>query len=154
MIARGRTTPAKRSRSAPRGGRPGALGLFAIPVFLAIYLAATIAWRVPWWQAALYLCVSLVCFAVYAIDKWAAGAGRPRVSERMLLVLGLAGGWPGALAAQQLVRHKSRKRPFAIAFWATVVANVLLFVGLNMPLGTGGGSALAAAASYLADPSP
>ncbi len=135
-----------------RGGPPGTRGLFAIPVFLAIYLAATIAWRAPWWQGALYLCASLVCFAVYAIDKWAAVAGRARVPERTLLVLGLAGGWPGALAAQQLIRHKSRKRPFAVAFWVTVVANTLLFVVLNMPLGGGAGSVLAAAASYLADP--
>jgi uncharacterized membrane protein YsdA (DUF1294 family) len=36
----------------------------------------------------------------------------------------LVGGWPGALLAQGLLRHKSKKASFQVAFWMTVVANV------------------------------
>jgi hypothetical protein len=33
------------------------------------------------------------------------------------------GGWPGALVAQETLRHKSKKASFRIVFWATVLIN-------------------------------
>lgn len=75
-----------------------------------------------------------MCFVVYAIDKSAAVAGRWRVSERTLILLGLAGGWLGAIVAQQLLRHKSGKASFRSAFWGSVLLNVLAFIALNAPL--------------------
>ncbi len=45
-----------------------------------------------------------------------------------LLLISLAGGWPGALLAQQLMRHKTSKRSFINAFWITVLFNVGAFV--------------------------
>jgi uncharacterized membrane protein YsdA (DUF1294 family) len=45
--------------------------------------------------------ISIVYFGAYAADKSAAISGGGRISERDLLVLGLAGGWPGAIVAQQ-----------------------------------------------------
>ena len=44
--------------------------------------------------------------------------------EQSLHLLALAGGWPGAWAAQGLLRHKSRKASFRVPFWFTVVANI------------------------------
>jgi len=70
-----------------------------------------------------YGMLSMVCFAAYAMDKAAARHGRARVRERTLHMLGLAGGWPGAIAAQSILRHKSRKRAFRQIFWLTVVLN-------------------------------
>ena len=67
---------------------------------------------------------SVVCFLAYAFDKSAATAGRWRTPERTLLLLGLAGGWPGGLVAQHLLRHKTAKPSFRAAFWATVALNV------------------------------
>jgi uncharacterized membrane protein YsdA (DUF1294 family) len=46
----------------------------------------------------------------------------------------LACGWPGALLAQQLLRHKSSKQAFVAVFWATVIANVVGFVALHTSL--------------------
>ena len=83
------------------------------------------------WIAGAYLGMSLLTFSVYAIDKAAARAGGWRTSEATLHCLALACGWPGALLAQQWLRHKSAKRPFRSVFWITVALNlaglVLLF---------------------------
>ena len=38
-------------------------------------------------------------------------------------LLALIGGWPGALVAQQVFRHKSRKVVFQFALWTTVALN-------------------------------
>ena len=52
------------------------------------------------------MAMSLATFIVYFGDKRAARLGRARVSEATLHGLALACGWPGALLAQQLLRHK------------------------------------------------
>jgi uncharacterized membrane protein YsdA (DUF1294 family) len=97
--------------------------------FAGIYLAAELLWAVPQMVAALYLAASALCFAAYARDKSAARArGRRRTPERTLLLLGLAGGWPGAVLAQQWLRHKSAKASFRAKFWITVLLNVAGFI--------------------------
>ncbi|APW42599.1 DUF1294 domain-containing protein [Rhodoferax saidenbachensis] len=88
----------------------------------------------PIWIAAVYAAMSLITFMVYAMDKSAATRGQWRTPERTLHLLALAGGWLGALCAQQLLRHKSSKAKFQVMFWATVVLNVLGFVALCTPL--------------------
>jgi cold shock CspA family protein len=44
--------------------------------------------------------------------------------------------WPGALVAQQKLRHKSRKQAFQSVFWVTVLQNCGAFVWLFSPTGT------------------
>jgi len=78
-----------------------------------------------------YLALSVATFIVYAIDKWAARNHRWRTSERTLHLLALIGGWPGALIAQQVFRHKSRKEAFRVVFWATVVLNCAAFAWIH-----------------------
>ena len=75
--------------------------------------------------AALYLFFSVIAFFNYARDKSAARSGQRRITERRLLIIGLAGGWPGALLAQQTLRHKTAKRSFQLQFWVSVVVNLL-----------------------------
>ncbi|MBC7499903.1 MAG: cold shock and DUF1294 domain-containing protein [Herminiimonas sp.] len=112
----------------------GTARLFALPGFLLIYLVTDILWRVPGWVAVGYLVLSILCFVFYAIDKSAAKAGGRRTPEATLLLLGCAGGWPGAMLAQQLLRHKSNKAAFQSVFGASVMVNVGLFVALSSPL--------------------
>ena len=81
--------------------------------------------------AALYAVASAVCFIAYALDKSAARLGRRRTPERTLLLLGLAGGWPGGLAAQQLLRHKTSKTSFLVKFWLTVIVNLAVLIALQ-----------------------
>lgn len=74
--------------------------------------------------AALYAGMSLLALAFYARDKRAAARGAWRTPESTLHLLALFGGWPGALLAQRRFRHKSRKMPFQVVFWATVALNL------------------------------
>lgn len=69
------------------------------------------------WLAAV---ASVLAFVIYGWDKLAAARGGGRVPEIALHVLALLGGWPGALAAQLVFRHKTRKVTFQIVFWLTV----------------------------------
>ena len=85
--------------------------------------------------AVLYGAMSLVTFQVYAMDKSAARRGAGRTSETTLHLLALVGGWPGALLAQQWLRHKSAKRAFRAVFWATVLVNVAGLALLCSPWG-------------------
>jgi uncharacterized membrane protein YsdA (DUF1294 family) len=72
----------------------------------------------------LYAAASLVAFVAYGVDKSAAQRGTWRTPEIILHMLSLSGGWPGALMAQKIFRHKSRKPSFQAIFWATVAVNV------------------------------
>jgi uncharacterized membrane protein YsdA (DUF1294 family) len=99
-------------------------------LFACLLLGAILVLGLPPAVALAYLLASMVCFATYAFDKSAARAGARRTPERTLLLLGLAGGWPGAVLAQQWLRHKTRKQPFQGLFWLSVAAHAALAGGL------------------------
>ena len=80
--------------------------------------------HVPTVIAIAYVVCSIATFVAYAWDKAAARDRRSRIPERTLHLLSLLGGWPGALVAQRLVRHKTRKLPFQVVFWLTVLGNL------------------------------
>lgn len=91
--------------------------------FFAFVAGSAFAGKLPISVAWFYLAASLVTFVAYALDKSAARNDQWRTKESTLHLFALAGGWPGALAAQRLLRHKSRKQSFQIVFWATVILN-------------------------------
>lgn len=71
---------------------------------------------------ALYVSL-LLCTAAWiahALDKRAARHGRRRIPEARLHLLELIGGWPGALLAQRMLRHKNRKPRYQAVFWSLV----------------------------------
>lgn len=72
------------------------------------------------------LAINVSTFLAYACDKWTSTREGLRFPERFLHLLAAFGGSPAALAAQQLLRHKSRKRPFQIRFWIIVVAQAIV----------------------------
>lgn len=78
-----------------------------------------------------YLLLSLITFTIYAMDKSAAIKGHWRTPESTLHLFALAGGWPGALIAQQKLRHKSSKQAFRFVFWITVALNLCGFIWLH-----------------------
>lgn len=122
-------TPTRQSRPA----QSGTATLFVIPVFGLILLLGYVLGHPPRWLPWAYLGVSAVTFLAYASDKSAAQQGAWRISEKTLHLLALFGGWPGALLAQQMLRHKSSKQEFRAVFWATVVFNILGFMFLASP---------------------
>jgi uncharacterized membrane protein YsdA (DUF1294 family)/cold shock CspA family protein len=106
-------------------------GLFLLFVALAVFTS-----HVSPLIFAVYITASLLSFATYAFDKSAAKKGAWRTRESTLHLLSLAGGWPGALVAQQTLRHKSKKRSFRTVFRATVALNCGAFVWLLTPTGS------------------
>jgi uncharacterized membrane protein YsdA (DUF1294 family)/cold shock CspA family protein len=130
-VVRLASVPVARTRRTPR---IGILSFLPIVLFAVLYVVVEIRWHPPYWILAVYIGTSLVSVLIYSADKTAAVQGRWRVSESALLLLGLAGGWPGAIVAQRILHHKTRKRSFQSAFAGTVVANVIVFVFLTSPL--------------------
>lgn len=84
---------------------------------------------------ALYIIASVITFLAYAIDKSAAIWNQWRTRESTLHLFALVGGWPGALVAQRLLRHKSSKASFQAVFRVTVVLNCSMFGWLLTPQG-------------------
>jgi uncharacterized membrane protein YsdA (DUF1294 family) len=78
-----------------------------------------------------YLALSVATFATYAWDKWRAKRGADRTAEATLHLLEMLGGWPGALVAQQWLRHKSRKTSYQVRFWIIVACHVGLWAWLG-----------------------
>ena len=113
----------------------GTASLFWLVGFVLLYAVCSALWPVPWWVGAAYVALSVVAYSMYAADKRAAQTGAWRVPENNLHLVALLGGWPGALVAQQRLRHKTVKPEFRAVFWLTVVANVLSFVLIFSPLG-------------------
>ncbi len=102
-----------------------ATGTFGLAVCLVAALG-TLPWSVP----LAYVVMSSLAFLAYAQDKRAAQTGQWRTGEGTLILLGLLAGWPGALIAQETLRHKTRKQPFRSIFWASVLVNIGLLVWL------------------------
>ena len=120
-------------KKAPKTSSKGTI-LFAVLFLAGVGLSALLG-HLPGAVTIAYLVMSLITFLAYAIDKQAARAGRWRTGESTLLLLGLAGGWPGALIAQQNLRHKSKKASFRAALWLTVVLNGAVFAWLHTETG-------------------
>ena len=120
--------------STPRpAGRGAVFGFVVIALFVgAIILSSSFA-SVHIGVIAVYAAMSTVTFIAYGVDKLRARSGQWRVSEATLLVMGFVGGWPGAIVAQQLFRHKTRKARFRQAFWGSVALNLLIFAIIASP---------------------
>jgi len=99
--------------------------------FALVYAGATLAWDVPVLVIGAYALMSLSCFVACAIDRSAERKGGWRTRGLTLLLLALAGGWPGALLARQWLRHKTAAPRFQHMFAVTVAANLGGFVYLS-----------------------
>lgn len=76
--------------------------------------------------ALILIAYNALVFFIYGIDKWKARHGRWRVRESTLLGLAALGGAAGAACAIFLLRHKSRKAPFAVGVPVMLAAQAAL----------------------------
>ncbi|XUY28197.1 DUF1294 domain-containing protein [Agrobacterium sp. rho-8.1] len=75
---------------------------------------------------AAYLTFNIIVFLIYGWDKKAARSGEWRMSESVLLWLAFLGGSLGAVLAQQLLRHKTRKQPFRTYLVSVIILQIVL----------------------------
>ena len=119
-------TPAQVARRAPMRIPRVWIGVGFLLLAVALMLAVV----VPVLVTAVYLVMSAVSYMAYVLDKNAAGKRhRQRTPEATLHLLDALGGWPGALIAQQQMRHKTVKASFQTGFWLSVIVN-LVAVGM------------------------
>jgi uncharacterized membrane protein YsdA (DUF1294 family)/cold shock CspA family protein len=110
--------PARRSISS---GAPTAVMIATL--FFGLLVGLVVLQELPVLALVAYGLVSGVAVLAYRADKSAAEQGRWRTPESTLHAVALFGGWPGALVARHVFRHKTIKQPFRTIFWATVIAN-------------------------------
>lgn len=64
--------------------------------------------------------MSIATFLLYGYDKIQSRNLEWRVKERTLHVMGLLGGWPGAIVGMHYFQHKTRKTAFLVGSWIIV----------------------------------
>jgi uncharacterized membrane protein YsdA (DUF1294 family) len=80
---------------------------------------------VPEYLTVCYM-ASLHTFLLYGEDKFRAMTDRWRIPEKTLHWFVFFGGWPGALLAQQVFRHKTAKLEFRFGFYVATVTHFLV----------------------------
>ena len=103
------------------------LAVFISVIFIIFVIFNVILTKTSIFFLYFYIAISLLTFIFYYYDKSAAKKGTWRTSESSLHILSLIGGWPGAIIAQQKLRHKSKKQSFLYMFWATAFINFCAF---------------------------
>ena len=96
---------------------------------LVLGYAAFLAWAIahdllPFEFTFVPALMSIITFMAYAADKHSAQRGHWRIPEGNLHLMELLCGWPGALLAQRVLHHKTRKASYRAGFWMMVVLNL------------------------------
>jgi uncharacterized membrane protein YsdA (DUF1294 family)/cold shock CspA family protein len=118
-----RPSSAPSRRRIPRAGLAVPIA-FAMSFLIALAALVAVGWLEVSWLA-LYYCASIFTYGCYSRDKTAAQNAEKRMPESKLHLMSLVGGWPGALIAQVLLRHKTRKPSFLVGYWFTVIVNCI-----------------------------
>ncbi|MHA4836337.1 DUF1294 domain-containing protein [Sphingopyxis sp. MSC1_008] len=77
------------------------------------------------------IAANLIAFVLMVVDKQFAENGSRRISESTLLGWAFIGGAIGTFAGSRLIRHKTRKQPFARRMVMLCAAEIVL-LGLWM----------------------
>lgn len=114
------------------------MNLQYLPIFLLLPLLGLSFYSgyTPLLVPVLFVISSAITFAIYYKDKSAAISGAWRTPESTLHLLSLLCGWPGAIVAQQTLRHKTQKQNFRSVFWVTVIINLAAFSWLHTAEGS------------------
>lgn len=107
------------------------LVLFAAVALLGLAAGMAVG-AFPVWIGWVYFGASLWTVVLYAWDKQRARRARGRIAERTLHFLELAGGWPGALLAQRILRHKNQKFSYQRTFWLIVLLHLCAWAAVGV----------------------
>ena len=98
---------------------------FVVLVFIVILLWKFTAIHPLW----IYLiAINLITFSFYGYDKYQAIHKKSRIPEAVLHILALACGSVGALAGQNIFRHKTRKLKFQVIFILIAIVQAALII--------------------------
>nr|WP_315465292.1 cold shock and DUF1294 domain-containing protein [uncultured Rhodoferax sp.] len=112
---------AHRRPASQDGPAPSAVGIGSLTLIWLVSLVwGTLQQRIPLYTLAGAFGINALTFFVYWVDKHAARNGQWRTKEDTLHLFGVAGGWPAARLAQQVLRHKTIKPGFQAMYWLTV----------------------------------
>ena len=75
--------------------------------------------------------LSFITFLLFSYDKFQAKNDGWRVSEKVLLSLGVFGGAIGGLIGMEIFHHKTRKNYFWVINGLAAVAHIALIMFLN-----------------------
>ena len=125
--AKSRTPHVASRRSAPQDRpAPSAMGVGILSlIWLVLLVWGALQNRIPPIALAGAFFINAITYFAYGVDKHAARNRQWRIKEDTLHLFGLAGGWPAARLAQQVLRHKTIKPDFQAMYWLTVWLHLL-----------------------------
>ena len=77
-----------------------------------------------------WLVISAVAVYLTVKDKAAAKAGKWRVPEATLMLIGLFGGAEAMYATMKKIRHKTKHKKFMIGLPAEIILHILIIVAI------------------------
>ena len=77
------------------------------------------------------ICINVLTFLVYGIDKWKAKQGYWRIPEATLLTLAVIGGSIGALLGMQVWHHKTMHKKFKYGLPLILLVQIVLIYILS-----------------------
>ena len=77
------------------------------------------------------ICINIVTFFVYGIDKFKAKQGSWRISEATLLLLAVIGGSIGALLGMQVWHHKTMHKKFKYGLPLILLVQIVIVYFMN-----------------------
>ena len=75
-----------------------------------------------------YICVNIIAFILYGLDKKYAREGRWRIPEKTLLGIAMIGGAAGAWIGMQIFRHKTKHMSFRMLVPLFAVVHMWMIV--------------------------
>ena len=75
-----------------------------------------------------YIIINTITFIIYGLDKYLAIKKLYRISEKILLLLSILGGFIGALTSMCLFHHKTKKVKFIIINITSLIIHIILII--------------------------
>jgi len=121
----------RKAAHAPPGRPAASSSLLALVLAYAASIAIAIyTGRLPVTLLFWLIAANGLAMLFYYGDKTAARRGGSRIPESILHTLELAGGWPAALLAQRVFRHKTVKASYRSAFRRMVTLHITIVAAL------------------------